>query len=213
MRFPNTPFMKRTFDLAQNRGLNVTLIPYIMQMVKPPNTFLFYNNTRVHNQEQSVTSDPFHVGSYVTDPDLRTPEGVHRRVSEVIQPFRNLFRHYPNKQTDIATAMDRLFKATNTFSMRSYMFANNMDPKDISWCETLDKSTGWYDRALTESKRIDILRGFLNLKMMFWQLLSRAWPSSGPIRPFLVLRYHQIPIAVGTVSSTCRLFPTIQTTH
>ena len=50
MRFPDTPFMKRTFDLAKSRGLNVKLIPYIIQMVKPPNTWLLYNNSRVNNQ-------------------------------------------------------------------------------------------------------------------------------------------------------------------
>jgi len=52
---------------------------------------------------------------------------------------------------DIATAMDTLFSETNTFTMRSYMFQGGMNAKDIHWCETLDKSTGWYDRALTET--------------------------------------------------------------
>jgi hypothetical protein len=151
MRFPDTPFMKRTFDLARNRGLNVKLIPYIMQMVDPPNTFLFFNNSRINNQ-QSVTGDPFNVTSYVDEPDLRTPQGVSKKVGEVIQPFRDMFRAPLGQHADIATAMDRLFKETNTFSMRSYMFAGGINAKNISWCETLDKSTGWYDRALTESE-------------------------------------------------------------
>lgn len=152
MRFPDTPFMKRTYDLALYRGLNVKMIPYVMQMVDPPNTWLLYNNSRINNQDPSVTGDPFNVSSYVANPKLTTPEGVATRVSEVIQPFRDLFRHTSGQKTDIAASMDILFEETNKFSMRSYMFQNNMTSKDINWCETLDKSTGWYDRALTESK-------------------------------------------------------------
>jgi hypothetical protein len=153
MRFPDSPFMKRTFDLARNRGLNVKLIPYIMQMVSPtPNTFLFFNNARINNQDSSVAGDPFNVSSYVTNEALTTPKGVSTRVTEVLQPFRDLFRHTEGQTTDISAAMDTLFEETNKFSTRSYMFQGGMDAKDIQWCETLDKSTGWYDRALTESE-------------------------------------------------------------
>ena len=72
-------------------------------------------------------------------------------VATVLQPFRDLFRALPGQQPDVASAMSQLFLSTDKFSMRSYMFSLGMDPRDISWCETLDKSTGWYDRALTES--------------------------------------------------------------
>jgi len=35
--------------------------------------------------------------------------------------------------------------------MRSYMLImKGMDAKDIHWCETIDKDTGWYDRSLTQ---------------------------------------------------------------
>jgi hypothetical protein len=161
MRFPDSPFMKRTFDLARNRGLNVKLIPYIMQMVDPPNTWLLFNNSRVNNRAPDITGDPFNVASYVEDPELRTPEGVTNRVSQVIQPFRDYFRHHVGQQTNIAAAMEQLFKNTDKFSMRTYMFQNKMESKAINWCETLDKSTGWYDRALTESMSLVILPGFL----------------------------------------------------
>jgi hypothetical protein len=152
MRFPDTPFMRRTFDLADNRGLPVVRIPYIMQMVDPaPNTFLFFNNSRVNNQAAAIAVDPFNVAGYVNEPDLRTPLGVSQRVATVIQPYRNLFRALPGQQPNIATGMEALFAETNMFSMRSHMFNLGMDAREISWCETLDKSTGWYDRALTES--------------------------------------------------------------
>lgn len=154
MRFPDTPFMKRVFDLAQNRSLPLKLIPFIMQMVEPnANTFLFYNNARVNNRDTSITGDPFNVASYVNDTTLTTPAEVSQKVAAVIQPFRDLFRpDSSGKQPDIAAGMETLFELTNQYSMRTYMFeVLGMDAKDIHWCETLDKSTGWYDRALTES--------------------------------------------------------------
>ena len=152
MRFPDTPWMRRTFDLARNRGLDVKLIPYTFQMVDPPNTFLYYNFSRVNNQAPSIAPDPFNVSSYVADPDLRTPEGVSKRVSEVIQPFRDYFSHInPWGIIGIRAGIKRLFEETNQFSMRSYMFQNGMTAKAINWCETLDGSTASYDRSLTES--------------------------------------------------------------
>jgi len=151
MRFPDTPFMKRVFDLATNpkRNLSLKLIPYIMQMVEPAaNTILYYNAERINNQAQVTSNDPFHVSNYLQDQDLATPQGVAQRVAHVLQPFRDLFT-----VQSIESAMPELFAATNKFSMRGYMFSPlwNMNPRDINWCETLDKSTGWYDRALTES--------------------------------------------------------------
>jgi hypothetical protein len=153
MRFADTPFMKRVFNLARCRGLEVKLIPYIMQMVEPtPNTFLYYHGHHAQNQAPSVTKDPFHVSSYLKDTKLATPQAVSQKVADVLQRFRNLFRVKPGEPLDIACAMSKLYREAGNFSMRSYMFEHEkMDPKDVNWCETLDKSTGWYDRALTES--------------------------------------------------------------
>jgi len=153
MRFPETIFMKRLFDLAKNRNLRVKLIPYIMQMIPPsPNTFLFYNNNRVNNQDPNLTDDPFHVSAYLTDTNLKSPQGVSAAVTKVLKPFRDLFLARSGERPNIATAMSKLFEETDGFSMRGYMSEiSGMSGRDISWCETLDKSTGWYDRALTES--------------------------------------------------------------
>jgi hypothetical protein len=71
MRFPDMPFMKRTFDLARNRGLRLKLIKYILQMVAPmANTFLHNNTARTSNQVLSIKTDPFYVSDYITDPML-----------------------------------------------------------------------------------------------------------------------------------------------
>lgn len=164
MRFPDTAFMKRTFDLARNRGLkDVKLIPYIMEMVDPPNTWLFYNNARVNNHDSSVAGDPFGVKGYVADKTLTTPQAVSKKVTEVLQPFRDLFRPPSPGQSppDIAASMKTLFEETDKFSMRTYMLVmKGMDPKDVNWCETLDKPTGWYDRSLTQGKHLNTSRRF-----------------------------------------------------
>jgi len=204
MRFPDTPFMKRVYDLAENRNLPVKLIPYVMQMVEPtPNTFLFYNNSRVNNQDSSITGDPFNVSSYVTDSTLTTPQGVAQKVATVIQGFRDFFRPEQGKPPpNIKTVMEVLFELTNQYSMRSYMFSLPMDPRDINWCETLDKSTGWYDRALTESAYwTPLVDSGCNVGSS--QLLSRAWPSIGPLRPFQAPSHRtQIQMGLGIASST-----------
>ena len=160
MRFPDTPFMRRTFDLARNRNLPVNLdIPYIMQA---PNTFLFFNNARIRNQDSSIAGDPFNVELFMQDPTLTTPSEVSRKVASVIQPFRNFFRpDSSGHRPPIESAMEKLFDATNIFSMRSYMFSLGMTARDISWCETLHSSTGAYDRSLTESAYMGTFRGFL----------------------------------------------------
>ena len=147
MRFPDTPFMARTFDLARNRKLPVKLIPYI---VEADNTFLCYNGKSVYRQESNATDDPFTVSDYVST-GLTEPKEVDAQMSKLLDPFRNLFRaDSSGNQPDIAAAMAQLFNETNQFSMRSYMFLQGMRAEDISWCETLDAYTGGYDRALTE---------------------------------------------------------------
>ena len=163
MRFPRTPFMKRTFNLIEERKLEgLRLIPYILSA---PNTRLFYNNAHIINGNTSKpgahdegkdpqSDDPFGVEAYITDKRLTTPEGVAEVVGEVLQPFRNFFvPSNSGRQLDIDHAMKLLFKRTNNFSMRGYMLlVRRMNPNDVHWCETLDDSTGSYDRSLTEGK-------------------------------------------------------------
>ena len=129
-------------------------------MVDPPNTWLLYNNVRVNNRDPSVTGDPFNIGSYLTDPNLTTPQGVSKKVGELLQPFRDLFR-YNDAPLDpqivplskIGAAMEVLLRETGKFSVRGYMLANGVTEKDVHWCETLDRaSTGWYDRAFVQGK-------------------------------------------------------------
>ena len=148
MRFPRIPFMKRTFDLAEKRGLPVKFIPYVMTM---PNTFMCYNNISIRNQDIPKTGDPFKVLQYVKDSELTTPDGVTDRVTAMIKPFRDLFTTDPGVNTE--EKMKALFTETDRYSMRGFMIdpkGLDMRPEAVNWCETLDNSTAGYDRALTE---------------------------------------------------------------
>ena len=130
-----------------------------MQMTEPSsNTFSFFNNSRINNGDSSVTDDPFNVSGYIDDPNLATSQGVSRKVLEALQPFRDLFRAKLGRQLpDIEKGMRRVFELTNLFSMRSYMSqVLRMSARDINWCETLDRATGWYDTALAESTWLNI---------------------------------------------------------
>lgn len=162
MRFVDTPFMKRTVDLIENRGLKgLERIPYLKEMVDPPNTWLYFNGARVNNQDKRVTGDPFNVGDYVTDERLRTQEGVLSKVAEAIQPFRDLFRSLTGQRPpDVVASVKILFEQTDRLSLRHWMLINKgMDSKDVNWCQVLGDVDGAYDLSLTQCKPLDTLQG------------------------------------------------------
>ena len=154
MRFPDTPFMKRTFELAKR--LDVELIPNIIHMEDPPNTRLFYNGNRAFNKPHSEgdDEDPFNVRNHLHEESLATHKGVDEKVRKLFQEFRDLFRpQSPGASPPcIETAMNELFKRTNNYTMRSFMLEKGVDSRDIHWCETIKIATGWYDRALAQGK-------------------------------------------------------------
>lgn len=151
MRFPNTPFMWRTYDLAET--LKLKWIDYIMET---NNTFYYFNGHRVQASELAPSVDPFKVNSgaipnYVdsqfvasNEPSTFIKEVV---VGPIIAPFAA-----PN--VDIEQAMTDMYQKYDKYSMRSYLFQlpkTVISSADVHYMETLDKSTGWYDRALTET--------------------------------------------------------------
>ncbi|KZS88540.1 FAD/NAD(P)-binding domain-containing protein [Sistotremastrum niveocremeum HHB9708] len=142
MRFPDTPFMKRTFDLLRNRNLGVDLIDYYF---KSDNTFRCYNG--ISYSTDPAGKDPFRVKDYISA-NFRELEGVNKFLDWVLDEPRQLF-----VKNDITTATELLFKNYDSYSTRSWVA--HKEPKlttsDILWLETIDKSTGWYDRALTET--------------------------------------------------------------
>ena len=128
MRYPNTSFMKRTFDLMLKRKLNVNLIDYIFTA---PNTFQYY---------------PFSPKGHVDDEHIEI--GAENIVKDVLAPLKAPFR-----DQHIDKAIETLMEV-DAYSTRTYMSLALQPPypsSTIHWCETKDGSTGRYDSALTEA--------------------------------------------------------------
>ncbi|OCH84453.1 hypothetical protein OBBRIDRAFT_808232, partial [Obba rivulosa] len=150
MRFPNTPFMKRTFRLADE--LKVTRLPYVM---KGENTFKYYNGQR-YQGESDLTGDPYKVAHYVNPGDRipnapLTPEDVRHYIDDALgapecMPGRrprplDLFTCDP---FDLDQALQELHESFDRYTMRTWLqeYYPDWTSAVINWCETIDKSTG-----------------------------------------------------------------------
>lgn len=149
MRYPDTTFMKRTFDLARNRlGLTAKMLPYIRAN---ENAFLSYNGisvTKKKNAETPPADDIFRV-SVQNDgnvPNEFVKEGTGAFWTEALGPLRDLFVKYPFPE-----AFKRL-KELDRHSVMSYLtFEKNYPYHVIKWFETMESRTGLNDEALSET--------------------------------------------------------------
>jgi len=162
MRFPRTPFMKRTFDLVdfinkENPG-RLKWIPYIF---KSKETFMYYNGVRIKSSDKHLleSADPFrinlHKPAYIP-PDyerLLTPDTLEAELWSIMHDLKKNFIG-AETQSQIDTAMAKLIHDHDKDSMRSFLTNDpryKMPSEVIQLLETFDKSTGWYDRGLVES--------------------------------------------------------------
>ena len=156
MRFRDTAFMKRTFNLFRMEKLKLKLIPYIREMVDHPHTFLYFNNNRSYNwaSPDADEQDPFKVNSpkFLGNDKLATHRAVRTKVAEVIKPFRDIFRpRSDGTLPKVGEPLELFLRATDRWSMRTYMLTESkMDANDVSWCEALDSATGTYDLSLSQ---------------------------------------------------------------
>ncbi|EJD00156.1 FAD/NAD-binding domain-containing protein [Fomitiporia mediterranea MF3/22] len=158
MRFPDTPLMKRTFDLFDRLDIKRggKLIKYIYQN---PENVLFYNSIRRKRSDPGVsTSDEFQI----TDvPEKYGQTGWDNLVDNVVGPFANALAD------DVTNGGDegwKLMMQYDVYSTRAYMAGNRSDTKPeldklqmmpyplgvVNWLETFDTSSGSYDVALSE---------------------------------------------------------------
>ncbi|KAF8596137.1 amine oxidase [Ceratobasidium sp. AG-I] len=152
MRFPKISSMERVFKLFEYPPLNTGDIA-LKAKLKPfyfigggnNNTYFSYNGVTIR-QNAMPAQDPFKADQAITD--------------DIISPFATrLLDDLKNGGSDGWKYM----KEFDLHSTRSYMalrYTPSLDlnipknplPNDvINWCETFDKSTGWYDRALSET--------------------------------------------------------------
>lgn len=126
MRFPDTPFMKRTFDLIERLGLDGKLIDYNFQ------------------SEHTISHYPYCPEGYVPREYLN--QGAQKIIDDVLKGPRELFK----ERSTIKEALANLKTKYDCYSTRSFMIKEGYPSSVINWCETMDKSTGSYDRAFTE---------------------------------------------------------------
>jgi len=165
MRFPKTRFMERVFKLFDYPPLNTDGI-FLKSKLRPfyftaNNTLYSYNGVTV-KQNAMPAQDPFKANQVIqdVDPKLYITTGTKAITDDVIAPFATgLLEDLKNHDT----AGWKYMQGFDKYSTRAYMSlkyqpsASLNIPKEplptdvVNWCETFDKSTGWYDRALSET--------------------------------------------------------------
>jgi monoamine oxidase len=172
MRFPKIASMQRVFALFDYPPLNRDGIAlkrklqhYIFASGK---AFYDYNDVTVR-QSEVPPGDPFKASQVIKDvnPDPYIAAGTSAIVDDVIRPFATGILKDLKKHLDF----DKFhgpgwvyMQGYDLYSTRAYMSTKYLPsprlpnlpatplPTDVvNWCETFDKSTGWYDRALTET--------------------------------------------------------------
>ncbi|KEP45817.1 flavin containing amine oxidase [Rhizoctonia solani 123E] len=164
MRFPKTDFMERVFKLFNyppfKGELKNRLQPYYF-VAEKKNAFLDYNGV-TKRQDEPRLPDPFKAADVITSENKQQyiSAGYDNIVKDVITPFATGIFDDLKNHTDKGWKM---MMADDKYSTRAYMSIKYSPtpslglpaeplPNDVvNWCETFDKSTGWYDRALSET--------------------------------------------------------------
>ena len=146
--------MQRLGQLFTYLGMHKQLIPYYFKSDKQPG-FQYFNGIRARIGEGNSFDAPA-LGINSTLIGI----GVTNIVNDAIGPFaRVLFDDLQNHtNTGWATMMRNDAYSTRAYLSFKYIPSASfgLEPEHlvtrvINWLETFDKSTGWYDRALTET--------------------------------------------------------------
>ncbi|KAG5643876.1 hypothetical protein DXG03_009506 [Asterophora parasitica] len=149
MRYPDTSFMQRTFDLARNRlGLKDKMLPYLRAN---DNAFLHFNGvtvTKALNKATPLKADIFNQGQSKDGPvpDQYIAQGSGVFWDEILGDLRKLFVDNP---FDVAYAK---LKELDGHTVTSYLtFVKKIPYSVIKWYETMESRTGLFDASLTET--------------------------------------------------------------
>lgn len=157
MRFPKTPIMDPLFNLFDE--ISLKLGDYYFKD-KNGNSTLLYNNINRQRFDGSVKPSDFNISGIISEPWGNL--GWQTNVSNVVDPFSTaLIQDFKEKRQEGWELMMKY----DQYSMRAYMAGNRSDARPsldkeglmpyplnvVNWCETFDKSSGWYDRGLTET--------------------------------------------------------------
>lgn len=149
MRYPDTSFMKRTFDLTRNRlALTSKMLPYIRAN---DSTFLSYNGISVTKGKNNSVQSAHDIFKFSEEndghvPDKYVAEGPGVFWDKHLGDLRQLFVDYP---------FDEAFKKLKTFdahTVTSYlMFEKKVPFEVVKWYELMESRTGLFDTSLTET--------------------------------------------------------------
>ncbi|KAG0704662.1 hypothetical protein DFH29DRAFT_848626 [Suillus ampliporus] len=158
--------MKRLGDLinysklndSHNIPLKSRLIDYYFT-AKAGGSFYYFNKQRYQVSDPSSKPPDFRAQEMGVEPEY-VAVGVEKIVGDVIEPFARILTQDLEQQS--RRGWD-IMRKNDVYSLRAYMSFKyipsvslglspmHLDTNVINWCETFDKSTGWYDRSLTES--------------------------------------------------------------
>ncbi|KAG5650548.1 hypothetical protein H0H81_011863 [Sphagnurus paluster] len=149
MRYPDTSFMQRTFDLARNRlGLQDKMLPYIRGN---DNAFMHFNGISMTKAQVKSTANSADLFKFSQSNDGNVPDSYVAAGSDVfwnkiLGNLRQLFVDHP---FDVAfKKLQELDKHTVT----SYLsFVEGIPYDVIKWYETMESRTGLFDASLTET--------------------------------------------------------------
>ncbi|GLB43333.1 putative flavin containing amine oxidoreductase [Lyophyllum shimeji] len=149
MRYPDTAFMQRTFDLAKNRlGLKDKMLPYLRAN---DNAFLCYNGISVTKEEEAKApkdADIFRSSESKQGfvPDKYVAQGTRVFWEDILGELRKLFVDNP---FDVAF---KKLKELDGHTVTSYLtFVKKLPPSVIDWYETMESRTGLFNQSLTET--------------------------------------------------------------
>ncbi|OAX41858.1 hypothetical protein K503DRAFT_436190 [Rhizopogon vinicolor AM-OR11-026] len=159
--------MKRLGELIEysklNDGLAVplrdTIIDYYYQ-ARTGGTFKYFNSERYQVPLENPDPPNFRAREMGVESEYITA-GVDNIAADIVIPFARMIMEDVGLDTNMGKGWD-LMMQNDAYSLRAYMSfkyipsvdlklpPSHLNTNTINWCETFDKSTGWYDRALTE---------------------------------------------------------------
>ncbi|KAG8696192.1 hypothetical protein FRC11_000909 [Ceratobasidium sp. 423] len=160
--------MERVFKLFEypplNQGdlaLKSKLKPFLFVGGGNNNTFFNYNGVSIC-QNAMPDVDPFKAEDVLDCPDKKAyiSAGAKKIADDVIRPFATALLDDLKNGTNEGwkKLMEKDIHSTRSYMATAYEPSSKLNlpkgplPGDvINWCETFDKSTGWYDRSLSET--------------------------------------------------------------
>ncbi|KAF4445855.1 L-amino acid oxidase [Fusarium austroafricanum] len=148
MRFPESPLMKRLFDLFKEIGVEKApkyerprvgqLVPYYLNDKKQP---AFYNGRRVVGKADPTANDFLITG---LPPEI-SGQGAVSLINSKIKEFTKVYRDGRAEEF-----WNKLLTEADPYSVRQYLTNLNYDYNTIEFLETLNYGNRWYDQAASE---------------------------------------------------------------